>query len=76
MGKKDSIDMFDVRVVERKIAAGIITKEEYEEWLSSLPESTEYVVIDEQNLISPAISDAEESDEKDEDPEVSSEDNE
>ncbi len=37
----------DIRLLERKLRKGEISREEYEAMLESLPESTEYVEIDE-----------------------------
>ena len=33
--------LFDTRVVERNIAAGIVSREEYEAWLAALPDSAD-----------------------------------
>lgn len=33
--------LFDIRTIERNIARGLVTPEEYEAWLSSLPDEAE-----------------------------------
>jgi hypothetical protein len=38
MTADDQIEKFDIRSVERSIATGKLTREEYEEWLASLPD--------------------------------------
>lgn len=35
---KDPERVYDVRVVDRYIAAGVLTREEYEKYLASLPD--------------------------------------
>jgi len=40
----------DTRLLERKLRKGEISREEYEAMLASLPESEEYVEIDEQAI--------------------------
>lgn len=42
MQKPESL--FDNRVVERNIAAGLVTREEYEAWLASLEDCSEKLV--------------------------------
>ncbi len=37
----------DIRILERKLRKGEVTREQFEEMLASLPESTEYTEIDE-----------------------------
>jgi hypothetical protein len=34
-------ELFDIRVVERNIARGLVTREEYNAWLATLDDSTE-----------------------------------
>jgi len=44
----------DTRTIERKLKSGEITKEEYEKYLNSLEECTEYDTVDEAALIKEA----------------------
>lgn len=48
--KQDDFSQFDIRVIERKIKKGEILQKEYDKWLQSLPESSDFVEIDEQSI--------------------------
>ncbi|MDP6933202.1 MAG: hypothetical protein QGG40_09810 [Myxococcota bacterium] len=37
---KSPENLFDIRIVERNIAAGLVTREAYDEWLSSLKDDS------------------------------------
>lgn len=45
---------FDVRVLERKLKSGEITKDQYKKYLNSLEEADSYVEIDEDSVIKDA----------------------
>lgn len=61
-----ALDMrFDSRIVERNIAKGIVTREEYEAYLASLPDAaTKAETLD---LVQPLLGNDEDEDEDDED---------
>lgn len=42
----------DIRILERKLRKGEITREEFEKMLASLPDSGDHVEIDEQKIAS------------------------
>jgi len=48
--KQDDFSQFDIRVIERKIKKGEISQKEYDKWLQSLSESSDYEEIDEESL--------------------------
>lgn len=41
----------DIRILERKLRKGEITREEFEKMLASLPDSGDHVEIDEQKIV-------------------------
>lgn len=45
--------LFDVRIVERNIKRGIITRKEYDRFLKSLPDAAANVVADEPDTAPP-----------------------
>lgn len=45
---------FDVRVLERKLKSGEITKDQYKKYLNSLEEADSYTEIDEEAIIKDA----------------------
>lgn len=45
---------FDVRIIERKLKNGEITKEQYKKYLDSLEESNSFVEIDEEAVFKDA----------------------
>jgi hypothetical protein len=45
---------FDVRVIERKLKSGEITKDQYKKYLNSLEEAESYTEIDEEAIIKDA----------------------
>ena len=47
---KDSEKIFDIRVIDKKIQEGIVTHQEYENYLQSLPDVSEN--IDKEYLLS------------------------
>jgi hypothetical protein len=47
---KDSVKNFDIRIVERKIQEGTVSRQEYEAYLGSLPDAT--ANIDEEYCLS------------------------
>lgn len=59
---KSSADFsrFDSRLLERKIKSGEISQEEYDKWLAELPDSSEYLEIDEDHITADAAADNEE----------------
>ncbi len=46
----DKIESFDIRVYERKVRNGEITRKEYEAYLQSIKECTDFTEIDEETL--------------------------
>ncbi len=44
----------DIRILERKLRKGEVTREQFEEMLASLPESGDYSEIDETKLVTHA----------------------
>lgn len=45
---------FDVRIIERKLKNGEITKEQYKKYLNSLEEASSYSEIDEDAIVKDA----------------------
>lgn len=45
---------FDVRVIERKLKSGEITKEQYKKYLNSLEEADSFTEIDEDAIVKDA----------------------
>jgi hypothetical protein len=47
------VRLFDLRIIERNIKRGLITRKEYERFLKSLPDATEKVAPTEETLETP-----------------------
>lgn len=45
---------FDVRIIERKLKSGEITKEQYKKYLNSLEEADSYIEMDEDAIVKDA----------------------
>lgn len=50
MSEKKQVEI-DTRTIERKLKSGEITKEEYQKYLDSIEECTDFETIDEEALV-------------------------
>jgi hypothetical protein len=50
------VRLFDLRIIERNIKRGLITRKEYERFLKSLPDAAEKVAPSEETQDTPATS--------------------